>query len=188
MKRPWRGRTHDPPDPRRPGRIRASGERVRCGRRDCHPVRRVAPPLPRDPRTARVSSGSRGESLRSAPDASGAAHLRMPRPRLHPRLSASLLLRASCLGPYCWGIGVPPRSRSDTWAAAAGHFGCPPGDGPSQVETSPRPVIGGRSRAVRSPAGPSTTAGTALTSRMAVAFNPAVLWSPSLPMSCRSSV
>ena len=35
---------------------------------------------------------------------------------------------------------------------------------------------------------PSTTAGMALTSRMAVAFSPAVLWSPSVPRSWRSRV
>ena len=58
----------------------------------------------------------------------------------------------------------------------------------AQVTTSPRPVIGGRSSAVTSPGGATTTAGTALTRRMAVAFRPAVLWSPSVPISWRSSV
>ena len=57
-----------------------------------------------------------------------------------------------------------------------------------QVTTRPRPVTRGRSRAVTRPGGAVITAGTAFTSRMAVAFSPAVLWSPSVPMSCRSSV
>ena len=55
-------------------------------------------------------------------------------------------------------------------------------------ELGPRPVISGRSSAVSSPGGAATTASTALTSRIAVALRPAVLWSPSVPSSCRSSV
>jgi hypothetical protein len=58
----------------------------------------------------------------------------------------------------------------------------------AQVTTRPRPVMRGRSRAVTRPGGDATTAGTALTRRMAVALSPAVLWSPSVPMSCRSRV
>ena len=54
--------------------------------------------------------------------------------------------------------------------------------------TRPRPVIRGRSRAVMSPGDASTTAGTAFTRRMAVALSPPVLWSPSVPMSWRSTV
>ncbi len=60
--------------------------------------------------------------------------------------------------------------------------------GRNQRATRPRPVTSGRSRAVTSPGAAATTAGTALTRRMAVAFSPAVLWSPSVPISCRSSV
>jgi len=52
----------------------------------------------------------------------------------------------------------------------------------------PRPVTRGRSRAVNRPGGDSTTAGTALTRRMAVALRPAVLWSPSVPSIWRSRV
>src|SRR5580700_139565 len=69
----------------------------------------------------------------------------------------------SCLGPYCSRGPVHPPDRPGP---------VPPSD---QV-TSPRPVIGGRSRAVSSPGDPSTTAGMALTRRMAVALSPAVLW------------
>ncbi len=60
--------------------------------------------------------------------------------------------------------------------------------GRAPQRTRPRPVIRGRSSAVSRPGAAATTAGTALTSRMAVALSPAVLWSPSVPMSCRSSV
>lgn len=42
----------------------------------------------------------------------------------------------------------------------------------------PGPVISGRSRVVRIPGAAATTAGTALTTRMAVATRPAWLWSP----------
>jgi hypothetical protein len=54
--------------------------------------------------------------------------------------------------------------------------------------TRPRPVMSGRSSAVMSPGEASITAGTAFTRRMAVALSPPVLWSPSVPMSWRSTV
>jgi hypothetical protein len=57
-----------------------------------------------------------------------------------------------------------------------------------QETTRPRPVIGGRSSAVTIPGAAATTAGMALTRRMAVALRPAVLWSPSVPISWRSRV
>ena len=65
--------------------------------------------------------------------------------------------------------------------------GFPPGPVRAQT-TRPRPYTGGRSRAVRRPGSPSTTAGMALTRRMAVAFRPPVLWSPSRPINCMSTV
>src|SRR5690606_4549752 len=54
--------------------------------------------------------------------------------------------------------------------------------------TRPFPVTRGRSSAVSRPGFAATTAGTAFTSRMAVALSPAVLWSPSPPSICRSRV
>jgi MFS family permease len=54
--------------------------------------------------------------------------------------------------------------------------------------TRPRPVTSGRSSALSNPGGASITAGTAFTRRMAVALSPPVLWSPSVPMSWRSTV
>ncbi len=58
----------------------------------------------------------------------------------------------------------------------------------AQGRTRPRPVTSGRSRAVSRPGGAATTAGTELTRRIAVAFRPAVLWSPSVASIVMSSV
>ena len=70
----------------------------------------------------------------------------------------------------------------------ADEAGPPDDDALAHVTTSPLPVTSGRSSAVTSPGFAPTTAGTELTSRIAVALRPAVLWSPSVPSSWRSSV
>lgn len=98
------------------------------------------------------------------------------------------------LSPYSGGVLTDGRQYFCVNCGALGdccpRCDCPPGRASPrhQMTTRPRPVTSGRSRAVTSPGAAAITAGTALTSRMAVALRPAVLWSPSDPISCKSSV
>jgi hypothetical protein len=111
-----------------------------------------------------------------------------------PHRRRGLVRAHTLLSPFAGGVLTDRQQYFCVNCGVAGECcprcDCPPGRAPSrrQMTTRPRPVTSGRSSAVTSPGDAAITAGTALTSRMAVALRPAVLWSPSVPMSCRSSV